>query len=43
MEGLARGIRNVPAIYINDRMLEGKITVENITKQIPVPRRKKAA
>jgi predicted DsbA family dithiol-disulfide isomerase len=43
MEGLARGIRNVPAIYINDRMLEGKVTVENITKQIPVPRRKKAA
>lgn len=42
MEGLARGIRNVPVIYLNDQRFDQKITVENIAKHI-TPKRRKAA
>lgn len=43
MEGLARGVRNVPTIYINEQLFEQEITVENISKVIAGYRRRKAA
>ena len=43
MEGLARGVRTVPAIFINEQLFEQAVTVENISKTILGYRRKKAA
>ncbi len=34
MEGLHRGIRNVPAIYVNNQLWEGPITVANFSKLV---------
>lgn len=43
MEGLARGVRNVPAIFINDQVFEQAISVENLSKAISAYRKKRAA
>jgi protein-disulfide isomerase len=43
MEGLARGVRNVPVIFINDQLFEQAITVEQLSKAVGGYRRRKAA
>ena len=43
MEGLARGVRNVPVIFINDQLFEQAITVEQLSKAVGGYRRGKAA
>lgn len=43
MEGLAKGVRNVPALFINDQLFDQRITVSNLSKAISGFRKKKAA
>lgn len=34
LEGLELGVRDVPAFFINDELVAGKPTIENLRKQI---------
>ena len=43
MEGLARGIRNVPVIYINGQIYDGAMNVDAMAKFITGGSKKKAA